>query len=80
MKARKRRRNVEQAKLEERKGEEKASGGVSIHPNRDWEGHAEDREHHPASHCGLRQTSLRGLSIDRLICLQPAQQNTTVLM
>lgn len=37
MKARKRRRNVEQAKLEERKGEEKASGGVSIHPNRDKE-------------------------------------------
>jgi len=45
-----------------------------------WEGQAEDRERHPGSQCGLMQTYLRGLFIGWLICLQPAQQNTTVLM
>lgn len=65
---------MKQTKVGERKEhhEEDAS--------RDRQRHGEDRGRHPASRCGLTQTSLRGLSIDWLICLQPAQQNIMVLM
>ena len=68
--------------MKEAKSEEKKRGGKIQRKTESngWEGQAEDIGYYPASHCSLKQTCLRGLSIAWLISLQPAQQNTMVLM